>query len=235
MQSRFLCHALLSIAFVFSAGTGDAADPSAPARDNVPRIWKALTGDRLELDGQVFSLRGVTCPSPERDRGRQAKALLNTFLLGSKHSRKITCSIFNKADSSSVDCRRRGQMASVMMVDSGLCQARSDDGTVASADEMLTLTRHVSAHNQISSWRLRTCIGVHPAHVPTQCRLASRTWPLRYAEAARWLERQRISPCPTGIGPARSGVAPRAGHAPPNRYSLRPFLHNRCHSGFYGH
>ena len=215
--------------------TGMAADPSAPARDNVPRIWRALAGDRVELDGVAYGLHGVTCPSPDNDTGREAKALLNTFMLNSRYRREITCTFHRDDNVKTVDCARREQKASALMIDSGLCQLKPPSETLAYTGETLSLTRFAYAFDPVSYWRLRSCIGVHPDLVPTQCRHASRTWPLRYAEAARWLERQNFSRCPTGFQPIRSGVGPKAAHAPPNRYSLRPFLHNRCHNGSGGH
>lgn len=211
--------ALLAAAFCLGAIPVQAADPSAPARDNIPRIWRALSGDRVELDGKAFDLHGVTCPAAHSDSGRKAKALLNIFLRGTKHSPGITCTPFG--DGRAVECKRAKQTAAALMIDSGLCHAADDTRQEAATGPALSLTRHPVGPVQISYWRLRSCLGVHPAHVPAQCGLASRTWPLRYAEAALWLERQNFSRCPPGVRPAGSGTAP-------NRYSLRPLLPTHC-------
>lgn len=206
-------------------GGAIASDAAAPARDNVPRMWRALSGDRVELDQRVFDLHGVTCPAPDTDRGRQAKALLNTFLLGTKHAGGITCTRFG-ADG--VDCRRNGRLASALMIDSGLCHAREGGDVLATTGETLRLTRHDAGLPPVSYWRLRSCLGVHPDHAPTQCRLASRTWPLRYAQAVGSLALRNAANCPAGFRPSGLTVGPKARHAPPNRYSLRPFLYNPC-------
>ncbi len=65
-------------------------DPAATARDNKPRIWRALSGDLMELDGLSVRVQGITCPSPDTGKGRKAKALLNTFLRGGNISCEIT-------------------------------------------------------------------------------------------------------------------------------------------------
>ena len=232
---RQLSIALLAAGLCLTGQSGQAADPAAPARDNIPRIWRALSGDRVELDGQNYALRGVSCPTPESDAGRQAKALLNTFLLGSKHSRGISCKLFGAGAAASVDCTRNGRTAAALMIDSGLCHAQDGPADLAEAGKTFALTRHQSGYDQISYWRLRSCIGVHPDRAPRQCRHASRTWPLRYVEAVLWRERQKLSGCPTAFPPATSAVAPKAAHGPPSRYSLRPLVHIRCRNGSGGH
>ena len=215
---------LLTICVVAVAGLAQAADPSAPARDNVPRIWKALAGDHVVLDGQEFALRGVACPAPDSEKGRQAKALLNTFLLGSRYSPVISCTTYIEGGVKAVDCDRRGQMASAVMLGSGLCHALEGGNVTTSAEQRVSLARYVSAHRPIGTWRLRSCLGVHPDQAPLQCRLASRTWPLRYAETVRRLERPQASSCLTDLRPARSAILPQAAKTPPNRYSVLPFL-----------
>ena len=213
-------------------GGAVASESAAPARDNVPRIWRALSGDRVELDQRVFDLHGVTCPAPDTDRGRQAKALLNTFMLGTKHAGGITCTRFGE---DSVDCRRNGRKASDLMVDSGLCHLRDGGDIRAETGETLRLTRHDAGPPPVGYWRLRSCLGVHPDDAPTHCRLASRTWPLRYAQAVQYLDMRNAATCSSPIRPTGPVFGPRAGHAPPNRYSLRPFWFNRCHGVLGGH
>lgn len=64
----------------FAAGPEPETGGAASARANQPRIWIALSGDRIELDGFQVPLADVTCPPADTPEGRDAKALLNTFL-----------------------------------------------------------------------------------------------------------------------------------------------------------
>ena len=124
--------ALLSLLFVcaFPEDLGDLCDlylrpaprelkiegsdrPPSAAIDGRPRIWRALSGDRVELDGTAYDLRGVTCPDPSTARGRRAKALLNTFLKGGR----ITCRITGDTAA----CRKDGRDMATGLIDSGLC------------------------------------------------------------------------------------------------------------------
>lgn len=91
---------------------------SAPAIGNQPRLWRALTGDRLELDGEVMRLKGVRCPDASTDDGRAAKALLNTFLRGGY----VTC----RADGDAATCRKNGQEVADGMLASGYCEQRAE-------------------------------------------------------------------------------------------------------------
>ena len=128
--------ALLSVLFVcaFPQDLGDLCDlylrpppralkiegsghPPGSAIDRVPRIWRALAGDRVELDGTAYDLRGVICPDPSSDQGRRAKALLNTFLRGGA----ITCRI----EGDTATCRKEGRDMATGMIDSGLCYPRA--------------------------------------------------------------------------------------------------------------
>ena len=78
--------ALLSVLFVcaFPQDLGDLCDlylrpppralkiegsghPPGSAIDRVPRIWRALAGDRVELDGTAYDLRGVITCRPDGD------------------------------------------------------------------------------------------------------------------------------------------------------------------------
>lgn len=91
--------------------------PPSSAIDKVPRVWRALSGDRVELDGKAYSLRGVVCPDPSSDQGRRAKALLNTFLRGGT----ITCRI----EGEEATCRKEGRDMATGMIASGLCYPRA--------------------------------------------------------------------------------------------------------------
>lgn len=106
-----------------------AAESGAPAVDNAPRIWRAISGDTLELDGKTYRLRGVDCPEPETSVGRQAKALLNTFLRGGY----ISCEVSGKTAS----CRKEGRDMASGMVESGLCEARDEVERDAASEELV--------------------------------------------------------------------------------------------------
>ena len=88
---------------------------SASAIDNQPRIWRALSGDTMELDGRTFRLAGVTCPDPDTEDGRTAKALLNTFL----RSGRIACRV---TDTEQVSCTKEDRDFATGMLASGLCE-----------------------------------------------------------------------------------------------------------------
>ncbi|MEM6620185.1 MAG: hypothetical protein AAF631_12925 [Pseudomonadota bacterium] len=58
----------------------------APGVDGLPsearagRETRAITGARLLFTGREVGLAGVSCPPPGTKNGREARALLNTFL-----------------------------------------------------------------------------------------------------------------------------------------------------------
>lgn len=227
-----LCLSLITcFALGLGGGMARAADPAAPARDNVPRIWRALAGDRMELDGRSFALRGVACPAPETENGRRAKALLNTYLSGTRHARRISCTIGEET----ADCTRAGRRASQVMLASGLCRKDREQSEPTGPDNTLAIAYRSAGESPLSYWRLQSCIGVHPGPVPRQCRLASRNWPFHHAEAVQSRERQRFSGCLTAFGPATSAFGPATAHAPPAPHSLLPFWHSRCRNVSGGH
>ncbi|WP_135503941.1 hypothetical protein [Roseovarius aestuariivivens] len=90
--------------------------PPSSAIDRQPRVWRALSGDRVELDGTAYDLKGVVCPDPGGAEGRRAKALLNTFLRGGS----ITCRI----EGNTATCRKEGRDMATGLIASGLCFPR---------------------------------------------------------------------------------------------------------------
>lgn len=100
------------------APTAWASDPASRAIENEPRIWRALSGDRLELDGTIFRLHGVRCPDLDEEAGRDAKALLNTFLRGGD----IACRVWRTSDGPQAQCAKEGRDIATGMVRSGLCR-----------------------------------------------------------------------------------------------------------------
>ncbi|WP_397541767.1 hypothetical protein [Roseovarius salis] len=107
---------LAIVLVVALAAPAARSDVSAPARDGTPRVWIALSGERLSLDGVEYRLRGVTCPNPGTMAGRQAKALLNTFLRGGH----VVCDLRGTTAS----CAKEGRDAAAGLVASGLCEPR---------------------------------------------------------------------------------------------------------------
>ena len=109
---------LSALALAEPAHAVENPDPAAPAIDNVPRIWRALSGDRMELDGKEVQLRGVTCPGPDTDAGRAAKALLNTFL----RDGRIECRVFETETGDEAVCSKEGRDFATGLQQSGLCK-----------------------------------------------------------------------------------------------------------------
>lgn len=78
----------LSVAFlVLGAGASAMADG---ARRVEQAIWnkvhtKAITGDRILFNGAELLLENLTCPDATTEKGREAKALMNTFLRRAGH------------------------------------------------------------------------------------------------------------------------------------------------------
>lgn len=110
-----------------------AAETAAPAADNAPRVWRALSGDRLELDGATYRLGGVTCPAPETGAGRAAKALLNTFL----RNGYVVC---RAADGQAV-CQKDGRDFAEGLIASGHCSAAPAADLPADAARLVRDTR----------------------------------------------------------------------------------------------
>ncbi|PLS21842.1 hypothetical protein C0U40_10195 [Amylibacter cionae] len=95
-------------------------------------IWdrvdtKAISGDRILFKGQELLLENLTCPDPSETEGRDAKALMNTFL---RRAGYFECELVELPDnrlrgSCTVAERRglKGKNLSTGMVQSGLCHA----------------------------------------------------------------------------------------------------------------
>ncbi len=62
-----------------SAGPKSAIAPGVPSAAAIGGA-EALAGDRIRFGDRRFDLEGVQCPAPSTERGRNAKALANTFL-----------------------------------------------------------------------------------------------------------------------------------------------------------
>ena len=113
--------------------TDAATDPAAPAVANAPRVWVALSGDRLRLDGTAYRLSGVTCPAPETAPGRAAKALLNTFL----RNGYVACRVAG----GQAACHKQGRDFAQGLIASGHCAAAPGPDMPADAIRLVRDTR----------------------------------------------------------------------------------------------
>lgn len=107
----------LLIACLVLPGWGLAQD-AAPAEENAARVWVAVSGDKVMLDGKVYRLSGVSCPDPETEDGRAAKALLNTFLRGGY----IAC----RVEGGRASCSKEGNDIATGMIRSGYCEGTGE-------------------------------------------------------------------------------------------------------------
>jgi len=76
----------------------------------------------MELDGKVVHLRGVTCPSPDAEEGRAAKAMLNTFLRGGEVECRVTIWLHGRR----ATCTKEGREIATGMRQSGYCSPSSE-------------------------------------------------------------------------------------------------------------
>lgn len=111
-------HTLLVWLAVWAAPMVYASDPAPRAIENEPRIWRALSGDMLELDGTIYRLHGVRCPDMGEKDGRDAKALLNTFLRGGE----IACRVWQSPEGPHATCNKEGRDVATGLIKSGLCR-----------------------------------------------------------------------------------------------------------------
>lgn len=93
-----------------------------------PPIWAAVSGDELSLDGETYRLSGVSCPDPDTEDGRAAKALLNTFLRGGY----IEC----RVDGGLASCSKEGRDIATGMIRSGYCE-ETDAAPVQEGEDVL--------------------------------------------------------------------------------------------------
>ena len=118
--NQVLCLVLLIHVPVMALGQSETPVPNTTGRaiENEVRIWRALTGDTMELDGRVIRLAGVTCPGIDTEEGRKAKALLNTFL----RAGRISCQVSQSANGPEAVCRKEQRDFAEGMRSSGLCE-----------------------------------------------------------------------------------------------------------------
>ena len=80
---------------------------------------KALSGDLMLIKGQHVRLEGVLCPPVNTIAGRDAKALLNTFLKAGRGT--VRCNINGPAGSRTAVCFKERRSFAAGMIASGLC------------------------------------------------------------------------------------------------------------------
>ncbi len=104
---------------------------SSAAAQEKDMTWKALEGDRLNLNGKVMSVHGIYCPPSSQPTGLSAKRLSNTFLRGGV----VVCATSLSADGTEyVDCAKRGNNGltlSQMLVFSDMCILQRDQECLA--------------------------------------------------------------------------------------------------------
>lgn len=143
MPCRRLCLLIASLAL---PGAGMAQDRTAPAEDNAARVWAAVSGDEVVLDGETYRLSGVSCPGPDTEDGRAAKALLNTFLRGGY----VACRI----EDGRASCSKEGNDIAAGLIRSGYCDGT---GEAAVPQENEVLARDTRAGSAAGEARAGEC------------------------------------------------------------------------------
>ena len=120
---------MIRLALALAALTGPLAAGELPE-------WKAVSGDRIVLADTEFRLAGVTCPPPDTEQGRAAKALLNTFL----RNGFVACRVAN----GSAECQKEGRDFAAGLLASGNCQATPAPALPANATRLVRDTGRLS-------------------------------------------------------------------------------------------
>lgn len=92
--------------------------PGTVVAQDATRVWAAVSGDEVVLDGETYRLSGVSCPDPGAADGRAAKALLNTFLRGGY----VAC----RVEGARATCSKEGNDIATGLIRSGYCKATGD-------------------------------------------------------------------------------------------------------------
>lgn len=103
---------------VICLGLALALPGAGMAQGSGPTVWAAVSGDAVRLDGENYRLSGVSCPDPETEAGRAAKALLNTFLRGGY----IEC----RVDGGRASCSKEGRDIATGLIRSGYCEGTGE-------------------------------------------------------------------------------------------------------------
>jgi len=96
----------------------DPVSPDATAIKGKPRVWKALSGHEIEIDGKRARLAGITCPDPDTPEGRDAKALVNVML----KSGKTKCRLKMAGGVRQATCTSNGYVMNDVLVEQGYCK-----------------------------------------------------------------------------------------------------------------
>ena len=82
-------------------------------------VTKAIAGHRIIIKGTKMKFSSLRCPNPDTIKGRDAKALMNTFL----RAGYVYCTMRSYAGSGWVgNCTVNGKDVSAGMKKSGLCR-----------------------------------------------------------------------------------------------------------------
>ena len=119
------------ISILIILAMASAALAAAQSTGGSPRVYalagkptKAISGDRFLFLGEELKLSDLTCPPTDTDKGRNAKALLNTVL---RRPGFFSCDISDTPTGRSGDCtisKRKGLVGKNIaeaMVKSRLC------------------------------------------------------------------------------------------------------------------
>ncbi|MFT4716140.1 MAG: hypothetical protein ACI861_000348 [Paracoccaceae bacterium] len=83
------------------------------------KVTKAISGNKIIIKNRTMSLKGLSCASPSTEQGRDAKALLNTFL----RAGYVECTMYSSSGGSwSGHCIVNGKDVATGMKQSGLCK-----------------------------------------------------------------------------------------------------------------
>lgn len=160
-------HILSSVCTITALSASAQTDPAASASNNQPRIWSALSGERIQVDGDVLRLRDVTCAKPTTDAGRNAKALLNTFL----RAGHVRCLV---SETGLAECTVNGQNINARLRQQPGCgpsdpsakSLRPDvNPPFRSAATPRQIERRIRPADPLQLWRRATGLGPIPDHL----------------------------------------------------------------------
>ena len=90
---------------------------NASAIDGKVRVWRAISGNEIELDGVRALLTGVTCETPNSEKGRAAKALVNRMLKAGF----VTCEVTQERSVLMAKCNVNGRDVAESLREAGYC------------------------------------------------------------------------------------------------------------------
>ncbi len=103
------------------SASGPAVSQSGTVIDNRQLAWKAISGHLMLMRGDLVRLEGVVCPPVDTLDGRNAKALLSTFMRSGRGT--VRCTISGPEGDKTARCFKDRQSFATGMVNSGFCTA----------------------------------------------------------------------------------------------------------------